>query len=148
MDAQYLLTISKYNGENNGKAEMTYYYQEMQKLFPNSTVFYSTKRDRHSVTVNDLTGNLWLDKKYYASDCHKIDPIVDRIGRGDAFSGGISHGLLCQDDFQTITNFATAAAVLKHTIYEDCNQLSISEVKSFLKSGTGKQTDKKVKDLF
>lgn len=138
MDAQYLLNISKYSGENDCKAEMTYYYQEMQKLFPNITVFYSTKRDIHSATVNDLTGNLWLDNKYYESDCHKIDPIVDRIGSGDAFSGGILHGLLCQDDPQKIINFATAASVLKHTIHGDCNQFSISEVKSFLKSGTGK----------
>ncbi|MER2079741.1 sugar kinase [Psychrobacillus psychrotolerans] len=138
MDARYLLNISEYSENKDIKNEMIYYYQEMQKLFPNIEVFYSTKRIIHSATENDLTGNLWIDKKYYESDCHNINPIIDRIGGGDAFSGGILHGLLCQNDPQTIINFAAAASALKHTVQGDCNQFSVSEVNSFLETGSGK----------
>lgn len=138
MDARYLLNIPKYNEKNGTKNEMIYYYQEMQNLFPNIQVFYSTKRKIHSATENDLTGNLWMDRKYYESECHKIKPIIDRIGGGDAFSGGILHGLLCHYDPQTTIDFATAASALKHTVHGDCNQFSVSEVKSFMETGTGK----------
>lgn len=138
MDARYLLNIPAFNEKNDIKNEMIYYYQEMQKLFPNIQVFYSTKRKIHSATENDLTGNLWIGKQYYESDCHKINPIIDRIGAGDAFSGGILHGLLCHYDPQSVIDFATAASVLKHTVHGDCNQFSVSEVKSFLETGTGK----------
>ena len=138
MDARYLLNISEYSKDNDNKNEMIYYYQEMQKLFPNIEVFYSTKRMIHSATENDLTGNIWMNKKYYESDCYNINPIIDRIGGGDAFSGGVLHGLLCQNDPQMIINFSTAASVLKHTIHGDCNQFSVSEVNDFLESGSGK----------
>jgi 2-dehydro-3-deoxygluconokinase len=138
MDARYLLNIPKYNEKRDTKNEMVYYYQEMQKMFPNIEVFYSTKRIIHSATENDVTGNIWMDKKYYESDCHTIDPIVDRIGSGDAFSGGVLHGLLCKNKPQTIINFAAAASALKHTVIGDCNQFSVYEVNNFLESGSGK----------
>lgn len=138
LDARYLLNIPKCSENNSIKNEMIYYYQEMQGIFTNIGVFYSTKRAIYSATENDLTGNIWMDKKYYESDCHHIDPIIDRIGGGDAFSGGVLHGILCQNDPQTIINFATAASALKHTVLGDCNQFSISEVNDFLDSGSGK----------
>ncbi|AEB30156.1 2-dehydro-3-deoxygluconokinase [Carnobacterium sp. 17-4] len=138
MDARYILNISKYSGDIDDKNEMVYYYQEMQRLFPNIEVFYSTKRITHSATENDLTGNIWMGKHYYESNCHNINPIVDRIGGGDAFSGGVLHGLLCQYDPQMIIKFATAASALKHTVYGDCNQFSVSEVNDFLETGIGK----------
>ena len=56
--------------------------------------------------------------------CHRLQPIVDRVGAGDAFAGGVLHGILAAYDPQTCIDFATAAGALKHTVHGDCNQFS------------------------
>jgi 2-dehydro-3-deoxygluconokinase len=135
LDALYLLGISEYMGADN---ELIYYYQEIQKRFPNISILYSTKREVLSASSNKLVGTLWIDQIYYESQVHFMHPIVDRVGGGDAFSGGLLHGILVQKTPQEIINFATAASALKHTVHGDCNQFSESEVESFLATGSGK----------
>lgn len=133
LDAIHLLGITIDSGE-----ELPCYYEEMQKLFPNIQLFYSTKRTVHSASANQLIGTLWQDDQYYESAIHEIKPIVDRVGAGDAFAGGILHGVLEKMPPQAIVDFATAAAALKHTVYGDCNQFSKEEVADFLICGSGK----------
>lgn len=135
LDAIYLLGIPEHTGDDN---ELIYYYQEIQKKFPNITILYSTKRKVLSASSNELIGSLWINQNYYESQTHIINPIVDRVGAGDAFSGGVLHGILIQNHPQEIINFATAASALKHTIYGDCNQFSETEIESFLLVGSGK----------
>lgn len=135
LDAIYLLGIPEFTGDDN---ELVYYYQEIQRKFPNISILYSTKRKVLSASSNELIGTLWMDDSYYESQKHVINPIVDRVGAGDAFSGGILHGILVQNCPQEIINFATAASALKHTIYGDCNQFSETEIESFLLAGSGK----------
>lgn len=135
MDAIHLLGIREYTGNDE---ELIYYYQEMSKLFPNIQVFYSTKRHVSSASSNDLQGTLWNGNQYYESNVHHIEPIVDRVGGGDAFASGILHGLLVNDTPQHTVEFATAASALKHTIHGDCNQFSANEVEAFIKNGSGK----------
>jgi 2-dehydro-3-deoxygluconokinase len=135
LDALYLLGISEYMGADN---ELIYYYQEIQKRFLNISILYSTKREVLSASSNKLVGTLWIDQIYYESQVHFMHPIVDRVGGGDAFSGGFLHGILVQKTPQEIINFATAASALKHTVHGDCNQFSESEVEGFLAAGSGK----------
>ncbi len=73
---------------------LTWYYRKMQERYPNIQVFYSTKRQVHSATDNELIGTLWYKGAYYTSKCHRLQPIVDRVGAGDAFAGGVLHGIL------------------------------------------------------
>lgn len=103
----------------------------MQERYPNIQVFYSTKRQVHSATDNELIGTLWYKGAYYTSKCHRLQPIVDRVGAGDAFAGGVLHGILAAYDPQTCIDFATAASALKHTVHGDCNQFSQKEVLAF-----------------
>ena len=110
----------------------------MQSQFPNIEVFYSTRRTVHSASANDLQGTLWHAGNLYTSKIHAIDPIVDRIGGGDAFSAGILHGILTKKDWQTTVDFATAASALKHTVKGDCNQFDQTEVMEFLQSQTAR----------
>ncbi|MEO1768814.1 sugar kinase [Candidatus Enterococcus ferrettii] len=133
MDAIHLLGI-----EEKTEVDVTNYYQAMQKLFPNIEVFFSTKRTVHSTSVNELQGNLWIKDQCYTSKNYVIDPIVDRIGGGDAFTGGILHGLLTEMNPQETIEFAAAAAVLKHFIKGDCNQYSEDEVRQFMNSESAK----------
>ncbi len=66
----------------------------MQEKYPNIQVFYSTKRKVHSASDNELQGTLWMNHGYVESQVHRITPIVDRVGGGDAFAGGVLHGIL------------------------------------------------------
>lgn len=136
LDARYLLNVPKYQGED--QEALPYYYQQMQKQFPNISVFYSTKRKINSASANRLQGTYWTNDWYYESDRHQIEPIVDRIGGGDAFSAGILHGILTKQTPQSIVDFATAASVLKHTVSGDCNQFTEAEVKQYLALGSKK----------
>lgn len=130
LDACHLLKVA----EPDKKAELTDFYQAMHNQFPNIQVFYSTKRTIRSASDNQLVGTLWIDGQYYESKSHEINPIVDRVGGGDAFSGGILHGLLAGLTPQETVNFAAAAAALKHTVHGDCNQFDQQEVMAFMTS--------------
>lgn len=132
LDAIHLLGIPE-SGQ-----EISYYYQKMQEMFPNIKVFYSTNRVVHSACVNELQGTLWLNDTCYTSKNYLIDPIIDRIGGGDAFTGGILHGLLQGSSPNEGVAFATAASVLKHSVKGDCNQFNEAEVLSFSQSESAK----------
>ncbi|MGX7419775.1 PfkB family carbohydrate kinase [Carnobacterium gallinarum] len=119
-------------------ADMAYYYQAMNAKYPNIQVFYSTLREVYSASHNTLQGTVWNQGELVTSKIHEINPIVDRVGGGDAFAGGILHGLLVKMKLNEMVDFATAASALKHTIHGDCNQFSIAEVKAFVAAESGK----------
>lgn len=136
LDALYLLGIKEPSQPVDN--ELVYYYEKICELFPNIEVLYSTKREVVSASDNYLQGTIYRNGEYVESQKHHIVPIVDRVGGGDAFAGGILHGLLTGADLQDTVNFATAASALKHTIHGDCNQFNIQEVEAFLQAGSGK----------
>ncbi|WHY01645.1 sugar kinase [Neobacillus sp. DY30] len=135
MDGIYLLGIPE---NQSVQDEADYYYKKMHEKYSNIEVFYSTKRVVHSATSNSLQGTLWKDGKTYVSKVHKLEPIVDRVGGGDAFSAGILHGLLTGADLNYTVSFATAYSSLKHTIYGDCNPFTIKEVENQMENGSAK----------
>ncbi|WP_270659799.1 sugar kinase [Enterococcus thailandicus] len=135
MDALHLMAIEECP---EGQSELSYYYQKMQEKYPNIQLFYSTKREVTSASVNTLVGTLWVNDNYYESLLYPINPIVDRVGGGDAFCGGILHGILTKIAPQVLIEFATAASALKHTVEGDCNQFSEQEVKQFMNNQSGK----------
>lgn len=110
----------------------------IKKCIGNIQLFYSTSRQVLSASHNQLTGSLWHNGNYVVSATHEINPIVDRVGGGDAFSAGILHGLVTKKQDQEIIDFATAASALKHTIHGDCNQFSANEIQEFIATGSGK----------
>lgn len=135
LDARYLLGIAEKSGTEN---QLLNDYQEIQRLYPNIKVVYSTQREVISASSNTLTGTLWMDGQYVQSKTHHIHPIVDRVGGGDAFAAGVLHGLMQRNTPQDIIDFATAASALKHTVHGDCNPFNMEEITDFLTSGSGK----------
>lgn len=117
------------------EGDLSYYYQEIQALYPNITVLYSTTREVFHANHNALTGNLYYQGALYRSETHDIQCIVDRVGGGDAFAAGILHGLLNQAEPQKIIDFASLASAMKHTVHGDHNQFSAIEIEELLKSG-------------
>ena len=133
LDAQYLLGI-----ENAQDLSLEQCYQEMQKLYPNIQVIYSTNRTILSAKHNQLQGTIYSQNQYYKSEVIDIPDIIDRVGGGDAYSAGILHGLLSGYSAQETVNFATAASALKHMVYGDCNQFTLEEVQAYLENGSSK----------
>ena len=69
----------------------------------------------------------------FESPRYDITHIVDRVGGGDSFMGGLIYGLLTYEgDDQRALNFAVAASCLKHTIFGDFNRVSVKEVEALM----------------
>lgn len=88
----------------------------------------STLRESLSASHNGWKAMLYDGKVFYESRHYDIFPILDRVGGGDSFSGGIIHGLLTKKTPSEALEFAVAASALKHTIPGDFNMVSPEEV--------------------
>ena len=90
----------------------------------------STLRESFSATHNGWKAMIYNGEEFYTSKRYDIDPIIDRVGGGDSFSGGIIHGLLTKPNQGAALEFAVAASALKHTINGDFNLVSAEEVEA------------------
>ena len=107
--------------------------------YPNIKRVAITLRESHSADRNDWSACLYNGKDFFLSRKYSITDIVDRVGGGDSFGGGLIYGLNNYPDEKTALEFAVAASCLKHTIPGDYNRVSVSEVESLMKgSGTGR----------
>lgn len=135
LDAQNFLNLT--TQEADFEMQLTDYYQQIKRMYPNLQYITCTKRDILSTSVNDLIGYLYSDQLYVSSKYH-IDDIVDRVGGGDAYLSGLLYGLLNKKDLQYSLEFGCCASVLKHTIHGDANTFSIAEIESFMETGTSR----------
>ena len=90
----------------------------------------STLRESFSATFNGWKALIYDGKEFYQSKRYEINPIIDRVGGGDSFSGGLIHGLLTKPTQGEALEFAVAASALKHTINGDFNLVGVDEVES------------------
>lgn len=132
-DAQLCLGFKPDADVEGGKTEAEGYYkifEQMQKEFGFKYVV-STLRESFSATHNGWKALIYNGKEFYASKRYDINPIIDRVGGGDSFSGGLIHGLLTYPNDQgKALEFAVAASALKHTINGDFNLVSKEEVEA------------------
>lgn len=96
----------------------------------------STLRESFSASHNGWKAMIFNGTEFYESRRYDITPIVDRVGGGDAFSGGIIHGLLIKATQAEALEFAVAASALKHTINGDFNMVSPEEVEAVVNGNT------------
>lgn len=107
--------------------------QQMMKKFPNAKKVITTLRGSISASHNTWAGVLYDGKQMYKSPEYQITHIVDRVGGGDSFMGGLIYGLLkYPENDQNALNFAVAASCLKHTILGDANLVTIDEVEKLM----------------
>ena len=108
--------------------------EQLMKKFPRAKKVIITLRGSINANHNTWGGVLWDGKTLYQSPRYDITHIVDRVGGGDSFMGGLIYGLLTyKDDDQKALNFAVAASCLKHTIFGDFNQVTVAEVENLMK---------------
>ncbi|MBD0777245.1 sugar kinase [Maribacter sp. ANRC-HE7] len=107
--------------------------EQMMKKFPKAKKVITTLRGSISASHNTWAGVLYDGKKMYETRQYQITDIVDRVGGGDSFMGGLIYGLLqYPDDDQNALDFAVAASCLKHTIKGDANLVTVDEVKKLM----------------
>lgn len=86
-----------------------------------------TLRTSISASDNDWAGMLYDGESFYFSKEYHLR-IVDRVGGGDSFGGGLIYGLLNGKDAQETIEFAVAASALKHSVEGDFNRVTLAEV--------------------
>ncbi len=126
-------------GEVNA-AEFESVCTQLMQRFPRARKVIITLRGSINANHNTWGGVLYDGKQLFQSPRYDITHIVDRVGGGDSFMGGLIYGLLTypQDD-QLALNFAVAASCLKHTIYGDYNEVTVKEVENLMKGdGSGR----------
>ena len=97
-----------------------------------------TLRTSLSAFDNLWAGMLYDGKHAYFSKEYQLH-IVDRVGGGDSFGGGLIHALIAGKAPQAAIDFAVAASALKHSIEHDFNQVSVAETEALAAgNGTGR----------
>lgn len=107
--------------------------QQIMAKFPRVKKVITTLRGSVNANHNSWSGVLYDGNTLYQAPTYQITHIVDRVGGGDSFMGGLIYGLLTYEgDDQKALNFATAASCLKHTIHGDYNLVTVEEVEKLM----------------
>lgn len=107
--------------------------RQMMKRFPRAKKVIVTLRGSVNANHNTWSGVLFDGNVLYQAPTYDITHIVDRVGGGDSFMGGLIYGLINHpENDQLALDFAVAASCLKHTIVGDFNLVTVKEVENLL----------------
>jgi len=114
--------------------------KQMMQKFPGAKKVIITLRGSINANHNTWAGAMFNGEKLFVSPTYDITHIVDRVGGGDSFMGGLIYGLISYPaDDQKALNFAVAASCLKHTIHGDFNLVTVEEVENLMQGdGSGR----------
>lgn len=116
-------------------------YKEVAKQLKDKFNFSEvaiTLRESINANINNWGAMFYDGKDYFFSKTYPIY-IVDRVGGGDSFGGGLIYSMLNDYYPQDSIEFAVAASCLKHTIEGDFNHADLAEIKALLKGdGSGR----------
>ena len=100
----------------------------VMEAFPGLSAVAVTLRESRSADINGWSACLRNADGFYLGQRYDIHDIVDRVGGGDSFAGGLIFGLLAGKPAAEALSFAIAASCLKHSIPGDFNRVSVAEV--------------------
>ncbi|NIJ45892.1 2-dehydro-3-deoxygluconokinase [Wenyingzhuangia heitensis] len=133
--AMFMLGKAKINPDYSKEDEVKAQFDKIMELLPNVHTIGMTFRNSVNASHQRIGGLLYKNKQLYRARINEISPVVDRVGTGDAFMGGLLYGLIAyKEDLQKAVAFATSACVIKHTIFGDVNRASKQEVIDFMES--------------
>lgn len=120
----------------SGELELAGYksiFEQMVNKF-NFEYCVSSLRVSHSASDNGWSACIYSrdTKEFYHSKEYSIHPIVDRVGGGDSFAGGVICGMLDGKNFKDALEYGVAASALKHTIPGDFNLVSRKKLRPWL----------------
>jgi 2-dehydro-3-deoxygluconokinase len=137
-DCQMALGIQADVDVHSGALDRQQYSRLTEKVlgeFGNLKAIAITLRESKSASHNGWSACLHNGKEFLVSRHYDITHIVDRVGGGDCFAGGLIYGLQALGSHHEALEFAVAASCLKHSIPGDFNRFSVEEVKALLKGG-------------
>ncbi len=137
-DCQKALGIQVDVDVESGKLEVAQYKSLTERVleqYPNLKVMAITLRESVSASHNGWSACLHDRQEFLVSRHYDITHIVDRVGGGDAFAGGLIYGLQTLPARKDALEFAVAGSCLKHSVPGDFNRFSADEVNQLLKSG-------------
>ena len=100
--------------------------------YPNAKMIAITLRESKSADTNGWSTCINNREKFYVSRHYDINDIIDRVGGGDSFAGGLIYGLNTYDTMEEALEFATAASCLKHSVIGDFNRVTVDDVKKLM----------------
>mgnify|MGYP000382975711 FL=1 len=131
--AFFMLGKYKVNPNYQDEKSLPVLYDQLFKICPNLQTVATTLRYSVSASHQRIGGVLYDGKTIYNADIKEVTPVVDRVGSGDAFMGGLIYGLLEENSTkQRALNIAVAACCLKHTISGDYNLITLDEIEKLL----------------
>jgi 2-dehydro-3-deoxygluconokinase len=141
-DCQMALGIESDVDVHSGKLDHGAYETLTKRVlteFPNLSSIAITLRESYSASHNGWSACLHDKERFYVSRHYEITDIVDRVGGGDSFAGGLIYGMLAHQTPQEALEFAVAASCLKHSVPGDFNRVTVDEVTNLLKGdGSGR----------
>ncbi|GHT05753.1 2-dehydro-3-deoxygluconokinase [Bacteroidia bacterium] len=106
---------------------------QLHQKFPRAQKVIITLRGSINANHNTWSGCMYANHTLYRSKRYDLTHIVDRVGGGDSFMGGLIYGLITYpQDNQRALDFAIAASALKHTVYGDFNLVTVPEVEQLM----------------
>lgn len=132
-DAEKVLGFKPGNTDvTSGSLELGGYQDIFKQMVAKFNFEYviSSLRVSHSASDNGWSACIYSrdTQEFYHSREYRITPIVDRVGGGDSFAGGVICGFLDNKDFKQALEFGVAASALKHTIPGDFNLVTRADV--------------------
>ena len=137
-DVQMTLGIQAAVDVDSGSLDRAQYRKLTDKVleeYPNLKAIAITLRESRSASHNGWSACLNDRQSFLVSRHYDITHIVDRVGGGDSFAGGLIYGFLELPTHQEALEFAVAASCLKHSVPGDFNRTTVDEVNALLKSG-------------
>ncbi len=137
-DVQMALGIQADVDVHSGELDRGQYEKLTAKVlaaYPDLKAISITLRESRSASHNGWSACLNNRKEFLLSRHYEITHIVDRVGGGDSFAGGLIYGMLKLASHQEALEFAVAASCLKHSIPGDFNRSTVDEVNALIKGG-------------
>jgi len=134
-DCQKSLGISVDVDVNAGELDTDKYKALGKKVlseFSDMKMIAITLRESKSADINGWAACLATREDFYLSRYYMINDMVDRVGGGDSFAGGLIAGLNIYEDTQKALEFAVAASCLKHSIEGDLNLVKTEDVEKLM----------------
>ena len=141
-DVQKSLEITTDVNVESGELDRSKYKALGDKVlaaYPEMKMIAITLRESKSADWNGWAACLNDREHFYESKRYEIRDIIDRVGGGDSFAGGLIYGLNNYESRQQALEFAVAASCLKHSIDGDFNRVDVDEVEKLMGGdGTGR----------
>lgn len=137
-DVQLALGIHAESDVDSGQLNREAYKKLAETVldkFPGLKMLAITLRESKSASHNNWSACLHDRTNFLLSRSYEITNIVDRVGAGDSFGGGLIFGLQTFPTHQEALEFAVAASCLKHSIPGDYCRLTRGEVEDLIKGG-------------